>query len=960
MRISYLLRPALLALVGAALSPQAHAANPYTPGDLFLGFRASGGQGATQDYLVNIGPASNYTSPGSSFTLPSLGSVGADLTAIFGSNWRTRTDLFWSVSGGSLGADPVNTLYATRARTTAGVPITPWQGRSNSSQSFTDSKFDTLAETYKNADAVAAGHGLQQAVSSTNSYASFQPGGTTINSNGISFASFNPTIEGAVSGGAGLELFRLVPVLGLNGSSQGVFTIDASGTVTYTPASGVSTGASVYLSQTSYSVSEAVGTGKLSVTVVRSAALAGAVTVNLTTSNGTAVSGTDFTPPASATVSFAVNETEKIVDIPIINRAGDQGNRVFNIQLASASSATTILSPGSAQVTIQDVDAIAVGFASTTQSHTPRSGGVDQLVFDVPVQRTNGAGTASATVAVDTSFTVTAPNKKLASPADFTFSPSTVNFGNGETSKNVTVTLKATAGTPGQFRLRLTSAVPGLKAGFDRTVITVVKKDTAKPVVKITAPGTTVPTPGTFTLAGTVQDDNPSDLSSFAVALNGQPVTVTRDAYAAGVAKNFGASLQAENGTNTIIVTASDAQGNSTVLAKTFVFSNATLGQDVAGTYNGVLMPVAAAGATGADNDTSGFVTITITPAAAAFSGKITLGGITVPITGQLNNAQAGIFKATLKPTFDLIDKTEFDSFLGTLSFSVGGSEATGVLQTSAAGGSTLATFTAQRIAATAPTPLLNQTSKGLYNVKLPSEEQTTPLAANLYPQGNGVASLTLLPTGVATLKGYLADGTAFTAAGRLASDNSSVAFHTPLYKKQGSLAGKVAFDLLASDTDVSGANLLWIRPAQPRARYYKAGWPNGITVDAIGTRYNGVASVNFGQGADDLALGNTTLVFDKGALPSAISKSANLNQTTGVVKLIPATATDYKLVLPAATGLFSGTFTYPGSSKPAFKGVILNKGANQGGFGYFLSPAPDTYAGSGESGVVSLLPKTN
>ena len=958
MRISNLLRPALLALVGAALSPQAHAANPYTPGDLFLGFRASGGQGATQDYLVNIGPASNYTAPGSSFTLPSIGSVGADLTSIFGSNWRTRTDLFWSISGGSLGADPVNTLYATRARTAAGVPITPWQGRSNSSQSFTDSKFDTLAEAYKNADPVTAGHGLQQAVSSTNSYASFQPGGTAINANGISFASFNPTIESAVANSAGLELFRLVPVLGLNGASQGVFTIDAGGTVTYVPASGVTSGASVYLSQASYSVSEGVPTGKLTVTVVRSAALAGAVTVNLSATNGSALSGTDFTSPGSATVSFAANETEKTVDIPIINRAGDQGNRTFNIQLASASSGTTILAPSTAVVTITDVDSVAVGFATTTQSHTPRVGGLDQLTFNVAVQRTSSSGTASATVSVDATLTVTAPTKKLVSPANFTISPTTVNFGIGETSKNVTVTLTSTAPTPGQFRLRLTGAVPGLKAGFDKTVITVLKKDTAKPIVKVTSPAATVPTPGTFTLAGTVQDDDASDLSSFAVTLNGQPVTVTRDAYAAGVAKNFGAGLQAENGTNTLVVTATDAQGNTTVLTKNFVFSNSTLGQGFAGTYNGVLVPSAAAGAVGSDNDTSGFVTITITPAAAAFSGKITLGGITVPLTGQLNNGQTAIFKATLKPTFDLIDKTEFDSFLGTLSFAVSGSEATGVLQTSATGGSTLATFTAERIATTTPASLLNQTSKGLYNVKLPSEDQTPSLAHTLYPQGDGVASLALAANGVATLKGYLADGTAFTAAGRLATDNSSVAFYAPLYKKLGSLAGNLAFDLLATDTDVSGANLLWIRPNQPRARYYKSGWPNGLTVDAVGTRYNGVASVNFGLAADDLSLGNATLGFDDGGLTNPIPKAVNINATNGVVKLIPATATDYKLTLAAGTGLFSGFFTYPDTSKPAFKGVILNKGLNKGGFGYFLSPAPATYVGSGESGSVTLQAK--
>src|SRR5262249_29863605 len=91
----------------------------YTNGDIFIGFRSTDG---TQNYIIDIGQASQFTS-GTSFTL-SLGNVGADLAAVFGSNWLTRIDsgtgntaLLWSVFGAiqgvAVGSDPRSTLYTS-------------------------------------------------------------------------------------------------------------------------------------------------------------------------------------------------------------------------------------------------------------------------------------------------------------------------------------------------------------------------------------------------------------------------------------------------------------------------------------------------------------------------------------------------------------------------------------------------------------------------------------------------------------------------------------------------------------------------------------------------------------------------------------------------------------------------------------------------------------------------------
>ena len=59
MQISALSAAAAAFLLAVAPSPADSLS--YQPGDLFLGFRANAGVGATQNYLVNLGSASKFT-----------------------------------------------------------------------------------------------------------------------------------------------------------------------------------------------------------------------------------------------------------------------------------------------------------------------------------------------------------------------------------------------------------------------------------------------------------------------------------------------------------------------------------------------------------------------------------------------------------------------------------------------------------------------------------------------------------------------------------------------------------------------------------------------------------------------------------------------------------------------------------------------------------------------------------
>ena len=215
----------------------------YSDGDLFLGFRASGGTGATQTYLINIGQASTYrdAATGSSMTI-SLGNISADLASVYGGSWFNRGDLFWGVGGavsGVVSADPSNTLYASREEPQAGTLADAWLRRSNSAQGTTVSKMQGLVSGYLNGSTSTANSNVSliENTSDPNNWASFQPGGSNATGN-ISFGAFNPTVEGSFGGGVAgtaLDLFRMTSstTTGLPGDYEGTFTISNSGVVNF-------------------------------------------------------------------------------------------------------------------------------------------------------------------------------------------------------------------------------------------------------------------------------------------------------------------------------------------------------------------------------------------------------------------------------------------------------------------------------------------------------------------------------------------------------------------------------------------------------------------------------------------------------------------------------------------------------------------------------------------------------
>lgn len=250
---------ALLAIAGAAafLPSTTSAAIVYADGDLILGFRATGGTGASTDYLIDLGPASAFINSLSPVNF-TLGNIGADLTAIFGS-WATRSDVLWSISGvqkiaGNGFAN--NTMFATRSDTIS-APLgtnttTPWVRPSSFGAGTPAGKIQSMSQKYgagtngsvagtDQIESTNAPGALIQPTGQTNSFVSFQPFGiNTAGSSAYSYFNDASGIESNFSAGTAasvLDLYQLTPGAGsLPSTFNGNFTISEGAVLTFTPA----------------------------------------------------------------------------------------------------------------------------------------------------------------------------------------------------------------------------------------------------------------------------------------------------------------------------------------------------------------------------------------------------------------------------------------------------------------------------------------------------------------------------------------------------------------------------------------------------------------------------------------------------------------------------------------------------------------------------------------------------
>jgi len=237
----------------------------------------------------------------------------------------------------------------------------------------------------------------------------------------------------------------------------------------------------------------------------------------------------------------------------------------------------------------------------------------------------------------------------------------------------------------------------------------------------------------------------------------------------------------------------------------------------------------------------------------------------------------------------------------------------------------------------------------GLYNASL----RATGTGKQI-PQGSGYATITIGATGGVMVGGELPDGESFSGSGVLSSNpsGSQIVFDDknlsyPDVTKagvKGSLAGTI--DLAqGTDTDVCTGSLKWIKPQQSKGAYPAA---INTTVDVSGGFYQPPAtggSVLPGFKTGTLELSDTAGLSPTGKTP--LDQAVTLD--SAALKLTPPVKDKLTVAITPATGIFKGTFVYPGQKTPtAYIGVLIQSQTE--GEGFFVGP--------NGSGTVSLTLK--
>jgi hypothetical protein len=94
----------MLVVAGISAAASSASAATITLGDLLFGFRVTGGVGAGTDLIVRADPAGVTGGNATVFrdasaSIPSVLNLGTELSAIYGNDWHTRSDLSWGVVG---------------------------------------------------------------------------------------------------------------------------------------------------------------------------------------------------------------------------------------------------------------------------------------------------------------------------------------------------------------------------------------------------------------------------------------------------------------------------------------------------------------------------------------------------------------------------------------------------------------------------------------------------------------------------------------------------------------------------------------------------------------------------------------------------------------------------------------------------------------------------------------------
>ena len=718
---------------------------------------------------------------------------------------------------------------------------------------------------------------------------------------------------------------------------------------------------SLEFSAPSYAIAQSAKS--VTVTVSRSGGSSGAVTVAYATSDGTAVSGTNYTA-TSGSLNWAAGDTSSKTFAVPVSATAFSGTLSFSVALSQASGGATLGTPATATVSVTGSGAPPVDSGTLEFSAPSYAIAQSAKSVTVSVSRSGGSGGA-VTVAYATS------NGTAISGANYTAKSGTLNWAAGDTSaKTFAVPISATAfnGTL-SFSVSLSQAAGGATLGTPATAIVSVAGSGVPPAnsgslefsassysIAQSAGSVTVSVSRSGGSSGAVTVDY---ATSNGTAVSGTNYTATSGAlnWASGdtSAKTFviPVSKTAFIGSLSFDVTLSQAKGGATLGTP----AAATVSITGSGAPPGSSGKLAFSASTYAVNQSVRSVTVSVnrsggssgaaTVAYATSNGTAVSGTNYTATSGTLNWAAGD---ASAKTFSVLISTTAFN---GTLSFSVALSTPTG--------GATLGTPTTATVSVTGSgVPPANSGSLEFSASSYSIAQSTGSVSISVSRSGGSSGAVTVA---YATSNGTAVSGTNYTAAsGTLnwgSGDTSAKSIAVPL--SAIAFNGTLSFSVALS-TATGGANLG--TPATATVSITGSGVPPANS----GSLEFSASTYSIAQSAGSVTISVSRSGGSSGAVTVAYATSngtavsgKNYTAASSTLNWAAGDASAKTFAVPVSTTAFAGSLSFSVALSTATGGATLGAPATATvsitgtGLPGTLAFAASTYALVQSTGSVTL-----
>jgi hypothetical protein len=530
-----------------------------------------------------------------------------------------------------------------------------------------------------------------------------------------------------------------------------------------------------------------VGVNKTEASVTLSLTRTGgtaATSVLLSTTDGTALAGVDYTGKTDEVVNFAANSNTATVTINL-SAAAITSSKTFTVGIirntSSGGTAATLGAITTATVRIKaDTTAPVVDITSPKTAAIVTSTGALTI-----------AGTVNETNLATTTLSI---NVGAAVPVTVTAGKFSIVYANEAAALAARV-------VPGNNSVVVTAT------DVDGNTHSVTRNFFYEKLVPVTVTSTNGLLTFTPKLGGTTVAPT---------AALGRTYTVSAKANTAYFFSSWSGTADISSTSTTTTTVQFDA---SETLVANFVASPFTAAPDgVAGIYNGIVK-----GSGAADTQANaGILNVLVALNTGAFTGKLNVDGQITTVAGVFNNV-TGVF-ATPTVSNGVVYNLDLDFttkvITGTITKRKRGVNVS-VVNVNAPQAYTTAAFT----------PAV------AYNVAFSAPDAPAELLNDEYPHGNGYGVLTISASAGAKLVGVLADGTAFTSSSVVCKPVSPATENTvPVYASfaaaKGALVGNATITAAAA---VTGTDFRWFK-SQNSGQYYPYGFAlgadTGLTID--------------------------------------------------------------------------------------------------------------------------------